>query len=285
MRIAGKIAGMIRPPLLRESGAAPSLLDLIDLERIEPDIFRTTLHFKERWSLYGGQVAAQALRAAGLTVEPERLAHSLHGYFLRPGDASRPVVFKVFRDRDGGSFSARRVVALQGRDVIFNMAASFHDHGPSPADATETTPPSAGRPEGAEPYVIPRLASFEGRMTDQPQPGLEFPSRFWARCTDDLPDDPLVHAAALTYLSDITTGLVRFHDQEHASSSSLDHAVWFHRGVDAGGWTLIDCHPHTVARDRGFYTGSLWDQQGSLVASFAQEALFRARKPTLRADG
>src|SRR5215203_5169994 len=276
------------PEPVTERSAAPdigpeaSILDLLELERIDPDLFRASYVFQEEWALYGGQVAAQALLAAGLSVEPNRLPHSLHGYFLRPGDASRPVVFQVFRDRDGRSYSARRVVALQNGRVIFNMAASFQRSGCSPVDATESRAPQTSGPQEAMRHEIPRLASYEGRTAQQPFPDLAFPTRFWARCTADLPDDPLLHAATLTYLSDISTGLVRFDDEDFSSSSSLDHALWFHRPIDATEWTLMDCVPHTVANGRGFYSGSLWAHDGTLLASLTQEALFRQRKPKPR---
>lgn len=255
-----------------------SIIDLLSLEQIDRDIYRAPFVFEDHWALYGGQVAAQALQAAGLSVAPDRLPHSLHGYFLRPGDASKPVVFQVFRDRDGGSFSARRVIALQNGDVIFNMAASFHRSTPSEADETEPQAPAVTSPHDSGPYEVPRLFSYEGREAEQHYPDLDFPSRFWARCTADLPEDPLWHAAALTYLSDISTGLVRFHGDDYHSSSSLDHALWFHRPTDATAWTLMDSVPHTVANGRGFYSGSLWDGEGRLVASLTQEALFRRRE-------
>ncbi|MEK6440572.1 acyl-CoA thioesterase [Pseudonocardia sp. T1-2H] len=109
-----------------EAVADPTLLDLLTLEPLERDLFRATTVFEEQWALYGGQVAAQALLAAGRTVDEDRSPHSLHGYYLRGGDASRPTLFRVYRDRDGRSFSARRVVAIQNGEVIFNMSASFH---------------------------------------------------------------------------------------------------------------------------------------------------------------
>ena len=255
-----------------------SILDMLELERIDRDIFRAAYIFEDRWALYGGQVAAQALRAAGLTVEADRLPHSLHGYFLRRGHSSRPIVFQVFRDRDGGSFSARRVVALQDGEVIFNMAASFQLPGDVPVDETEPTMPRVMRPDDAAPYAIPRLVSFEGRDAEQSYPDVDVRSRFWARCVADLPQEPLLHASVLTYLSDISTGLARFHDEDYASSSSLDHAMWFHRPGNAGEWILTDCIPQTVAGGRGYYTGALWNSDGDLVASFAQEALFRRRR-------
>jgi len=126
-------------------GEEPGVLDVLDLEEIDRDLYRSTLLFTDPLPLYGGQVAAQALRAAGATVAADRLPHSLHGYFLRSGDAGRPVVFRVDRDRDGGSFSARRVVALQGGEVVFNMSASFAVAGDGPT-AGSTARRSRSRP-------------------------------------------------------------------------------------------------------------------------------------------
>jgi acyl-CoA thioesterase-2 len=259
------------------AGLTGTLSELLELDHVDEDVFRAPFVFADPLPLYGGQVAAQALRAAGLTVAPDRLPHSLHGYYLRPGDASLPTILQVFRDRDGGSFSARRVVAMQSGKVIFNMAASFHleEEGP---DAHETALPRVSAPEASPGYDIPRLFAFEGRMVEQAG-DYEWPMRFWARCTEDLGDDQLLHACALTYLSDISTGIVPFNTETHASSSSLDHAVWFHRPVDVNGWLLTDLAAHTVARGRGWYTGSVFTPDGSLVASLTQEALFRPRRP------
>jgi acyl-CoA thioesterase-2 len=255
-----------------------NLLDLLDLEEIDRDLYRANVVFPDPLALYGGQVAAQALRAAGLSVDPTRLPHSLHGYFLRAGDASRPTVFQVFRDRDGFSFSARRVVALQGGEVIFNMSASFQRPETGYEDQ-EPLMPAAPPPDGSPGYEIPRLFSFEGRMAPQPYGPVPWPTRFWARCVVPLKDDPFLHACALTYLSDISSGLSRFHTEEYTSSSSLDHAVWFHRPIDAEGWMLSDLVPHTVSGGRGWYTGSIFSADGALVASVAQESLFRRRRP------
>jgi acyl-CoA thioesterase II len=258
--------------------SADALLDLLDLEEIDRDLYRANFVFPDPFRLYGGQVAAQALRAAGLSVDPGRRPHSLHGYFLRAGDATRPMVFQVFRDRDGRSFTARRVVALQGGEVILNMSASFQipEEG---HDAQVPTMPSIPDPEESASHEIPRLFSFEGRAAPQPYPGMAWPTRFWARCTAPLNDDPLLHACALTYLSDISTGLSLFRTATHAPSSSLDHAVWFHRPIDANDWMLSDLVPHTASGGRGWYTGSIYDRQGVLLASVAQESLFRRRRP------
>ena len=224
----------------------PSLLDILQLEQIEQDIYRAQLVLAEQYSLYGGQVAAQALLAAGLTVSRERLPHSLHGYFLRPGDPQRPTVFQVFRDRDGGSFSARRVIAIQGGEVILNMSASFHRAEPGPLEQAEPMP-AAGRPQDAPVFGFPRLLSFEGRRPEQPFAGVDWPTRFWARVTVPLPPSELLHACALTYLSDISTGVLPSADRSVLPGASLDHSVWFHGLADMNDWTLTDFHPQVAA--------------------------------------
>ncbi|MFB4319245.1 acyl-CoA thioesterase [Actinomadura sp. 21ATH] len=251
----------------------PSVLDLLALEELDRDLYRTTVAFDDPYPLYGGQVAAQALRAAGGTVPEGRLPHSLHGYYLRGGDAARPTIFRVDRDRDGRSFSARRVVALQGGEVIFNMSASFHT--PEDDDDRQAHPmPAAPPPEESAGDALPRLFSLEGRVPPQPYES-DWPTRMWARSTLPLPADPLVHACVLTYLSDISSGLAALHDGPGRSGSSLDHAVWFHRPVRMDDWVLMDLVPHTVAAGRGWYTGSIHAHDGTLAASLTQEALFR----------
>jgi len=262
------------PVVAGPENAPGDLLDLLDLEEIEVGLYRGAFVFDEPWALYGGQVAAQCLRAAALTVGPDRQPHSLHGYFLRPGDASIPTVFSVERDRDGRSYTARRVVAVQRGEVIFNMAASFKvaEDG---LDAQVPEPPSTTAPEESRAFAIPRLFSFEGRLPEQSRPGLAWPDRFWARSTADLGDDPLLHACALTYLSDISTGLGGFESDGHVSSSSIDHAVWFHRPARLDEWVLCELAPVSVAGGRGLYSESLFDRSGRLLATVAQEALFR----------
>ena len=251
---------------------SPTILDVLDLEPIDADLFRAGLTHSEPYTLYGGQVAAQALRAAGMTVDADRVPHSLHGYFLRKGDPGRPTVFQVARDRDGRSYSARRVVALQGGKVIFNMSASFsvEEEGP---DVGVQTPPEVPAADLLPSHTFPRLFSVEGRLPPQPHAS-SWPTRVWARSGVTLPDTPLMHACALTYLSDISSGLGPLKTATAAPRSSLDHALWFHRPVRLDDWVLMDLVPHTAARGRGFYSGTFW-QAGRLVASSTQEALFR----------
>lgn len=251
-----------------------ALLDVLALERVERDLFRSTVVFEEPWALYGGQVAAQALLAAGRTVDPERTPHSLHGYFLRPGNSGRPVVFQVARDRDGRSFSARRVVAVQDGEVILNLSASFHQVDPEAPD--ETGPPSPDAPMSGELTLPDRLVGFEQRLTGEPFHS--YPTRGWLRCVEPLPDDPLVHAAVLTYLSDLYTGHGALASSTGRNQSTLDHALWFHRPVDVGQWVLTDLRTRSVSQGRGLYTGEIWTADGMLVASLAQETLYRVRK-------
>ncbi|WP_349828180.1 acyl-CoA thioesterase [Brevibacterium litoralis] len=258
-----------------------SFLDLMDLETIDPNIFRANYVFEEPWALYGGQVAAQALLAAARTVEePARLPHSLHGYFLRPGNASEPTIFQVHRDRDGRSYSARRVVALQNGKVIFNMSTSFTEGTDSP-DLQESTAASRGPVRMGSESKLPRMFDFIGRTTDQDYDVEDYPVRFWGTCTADLGDDQLLHAVALTYMSDISSGVGAFNTEEWKSGSSLDHSMWFHRPVDMNAWNLVDFFPRSVARGRGLYTGDITDERGALVASVAQETLYRKHVKTL----
>jgi acyl-CoA thioesterase-2 len=253
----------------------PTLLDVLDLEEIDRDIYRSRLTYADPHSLYGGQVAAQALLAAGRTVG-DRLPHSLHCYFLRAGDASRPTLLRVDRDRDGRSFSARRVVAVQSGEVIANMSCTYTVPGDGP-EAQIRAAPEAGGPEEQPVFRMPRVYSMDGRIPDQPYPAAEWPLRFWMRASERLPDDDLVHACALTYISDVSSGLGAFPGTELRTTTSLDHAVWFHRPARLDDWVLTDLVPHTVAGGRGWYTGSVFDRKGRLVASLTQEMLSRPR--------
>jgi acyl-CoA thioesterase-2 len=258
----------------------PSVLDLLDLEYVEQNLYRSCVVFDDPYRLFGGQVAAQALYAAGRTVPAGRLPHSLHGYFLRQGAAFRPTLFQVDRDRDGQSFSARRVVAIQDGEVIFNMSASFAVPRPG-ADQDAAQAPGLPAVDALPGATHPRLPSFEFRA---PETGQRLPSRFWIRCTDSLPADPLLHAAVLAYTSDISTGLIALEDDGSQAGPSLDHAVWFHRPARMDEWTWHELIPHTVAGGRGWYTGAVYTPDGTRVASIAQEALFRTRRAPAAGD-
>lgn len=255
----------------------PDLLALLTLECIDRDIYRaTTLDTLE--GLYGGQVAAQALLAAAATVESDRIPHSLHSYFLRRGDPTRPVVLKVDRDRDGRSYSARRVTAVQDGKVIFNLSASFHvaEDG---LDEQITQPPVLETPEESRPssYMSAHLLSIEMRLPSQPRADQKFPSRAWFRPTVTLPDDPHVHLATLLYLSDTFSGLWRLPSADtHPVLTSLDHSMWFHRPLRFDDWVLMDMTGISVANGRGLYFGHMYERDGRLITTLSQESLYRS---------
>ncbi|MEV0319713.1 acyl-CoA thioesterase [Streptomyces sp. NPDC050658] len=251
-----------------------TLSDLLVLEETAPDHYRAPVIVKEDFSLYGGQLAAQALLAAGLTVAERQLPHALHGAYLLPGDTATPVDFEVERERDGISFAARRVVARQRGRKIFTMTASFTE--PSAGQDTQLgewqdpTPPDA-----SDPFALGRFPLLEWRRPAQTQPwGRGLPTRLWARTKDPLPESPLLDACALTYLSDASTGISGVSGGGRYAGISLDHALWFHRPVRFDSWILLDLVPRTVANGRGWYTGGMYTTEGTLAASFAQETLF-----------
>lgn len=252
----------------------PDLLDLLVLDDLGGDRFRAAAVTGQPLPLYGGQVAAQALLAAGHTVPDGRWPHSLHAYYLRAGSAAEPVELRVERVRDGRSFSMRRVSAWQDGKEIFQLAASFHVR--EPGEAHDFDPvPDAPPPGGLTPVPLGGLVSFEARQVPQPDRPAVWPLRFWARSTVAVPGSALLRACALAYLSDASSGLAAAHDGTSATGPTLDHAVWFHRSVDPGEWLLVDLVPHTVGAGRGWYTGSIRGADGALAASFTQEALFR----------
>jgi len=260
-----------------ENPERPTLDRVFDLEELDRDLYRAGLVYPDQHALYGGQVVAQALLAAGRTVDAGRVPHSLHCYFLRAGDASRPTVFRVERDRDGLSFSSRRVVALQDGEVICSTSCSFTVPADS-ADRTVTPAPEAGNPDDLPRWTLPRLFGLESRLPEQPYPGASWPTRLWARTTKPLPDDPLLHAAVLTWFSDIASGTSAFEGSADLTATSLDHAVWFHRPLRMDDWVLMDLLPHTMAAGRGWYTGTVHDATGRLGASLTQEILARPRR-------
>jgi acyl-CoA thioesterase-2 len=250
-----------------------SLRELLTLERLDADFFRSQVLFREEWSLFGGQVFAQALAAAGRTVEADRAPHSAHAYFLRPGDPTRPVLFQVARDRDGRSLSARRVVALQDGHVILNLAASF---APPAGDQTDQihVPAHAVPPPGAT-SIPARLVGFEQSIPPQEHPNHSYPSRAWFRVTADVPSDPLTTCMLMAYLSDLYGGAGALPDSAVRLQPTIDHSIRFHRLPTPGAWILSDMRLLSVSDGRACYAGNLWDEAGALVASFSQECLYR----------
>ena len=259
-------------------------LAFLDLEQIDTDLYRGSGETwpGERANIYGGQVAAQALLAASLTVPEGRLPHSLHGYFLRSGDPHRQVVFEVDRDRDGRSFSARRVAAKQRGEVIFEMACSFHVPEGGPEFASPARHPLPA-PDGLPSSVG---VAWQGAIEVRAVP-LGGPERaenpidcMWTRVNVPLPDDPVVHACLLAFLSDLNGGFGYLGiPGVPVFGPSIDHAVWFHHAARADEWILFDCHPLKVGGGRGVYMGSAHDIGGNLVMMLAQEMLLRSPRP------
>lgn len=259
----------------------PSMREMLDLEEIDTDLYRGVSEWvsPDHPRLYGGQVAAQALMAAGRTVSSDRHPHSMHGYFLRQGRRDQSVIFKVERDRDGRSFSARRVSAMQGGKVIFDLTASFHvdEEGKEfrVGLAADTPPP--------EPDVLEH-SPFEMRLAEvlNVPPGRigidnwSVSPTMWTRIREPLGDDRLVNACALVFLSDIGSG---FSHPDAAAlpagGPSLDHAVWFQGRARADDWILLKMWPLMAGNARGLYLGSMHQSDGTLLAMLTQESLLR----------
>ncbi len=278
--------------------ALDDLVALLDLEAIEVNIFRGNSPDENRQRVFGGQVAGQALVAAARTIdERNRLVHSLHAYFLRPGDPTVPILYEVDRIRDGRSFSTRRVVAIQHGRAIFNLQASFHDLEPGP-DHQLTMPEDVGDPEQL-PDFRTRMAPYAeqiGDWYDRPRPiDLRYVSgdpisrkgqpatkqQVWLRADGTLPDDPVLHACVVTYASDMTlldTTILPFGlgwDTPGMQMASVDHAMWFHRPFRADDWLLYDQSAVSTGAARGMAQGSLFTRDGRLVVSVVQEGLAR----------
>jgi acyl-CoA thioesterase II len=220
-------------------------------------------------------VAAQALRAAAETVPEGRYPHSLHGYFLSRGDPSRRVLLMVNRDRDGRSYSNRRVIAVQNGVVIFNMATSFHVAEDGPDFQAHAMPHVAAPEDLPELRGRTRMLGVEIRVPQQPTAGQEWPSRVWMRTREPLAGQ-IMHACALTYISDMFTGLAGVPGIDQVGPvTSIDDAVWFHRRAELDDWVLMDLLPESTAGGRGMYTGRIFSRDGRLAAGIAQESLFR----------
>jgi acyl-CoA thioesterase-2 len=277
-----------------------TLLKRLDLETLDRDLFRGRSPDDGRPRVFGGQVAAQALVATCRTVEA-RSAHSLHSYFLRPGDPTTPIIYEVDRIRDGKSFTTRRVNAIQRGEAIFTMAVSFQvDEG--------GLSHQADMPAVAEPLSVPSNEErLEQAWAKTENPLFQFllklerpieqrdlepvnllePTPFrgehhvWFRAQEPLPDDPMLHQCVLTYASDLSLldncifahGLTWF--SPNLQAASLDHAIWFHRPFRADDWLLYAMHSPTSAHARGLNEGRVFAKDGTLVASVVQESLMR----------
>ncbi len=255
---------------------ADDLPALLTLERVDRDLFRArNANLGPRQTLYGGQVAAQCLMAAAATIDDEpRLPHSLHGYFLRAGRTDLPVILRVDRDRDGRSFSARHVVAMQEGEVIFSMLTSFHAESESGTYDGAPHRPTPSPEDTVKIGHIPLIDVREVTPTDFLK-GV-FSDCLWARSKTSLGDNPLMHRAALTYLSDMGTGFgQRMTAIKTRGGPSIDHAIWFQQDIRADDWVLVDLEPVKAWGARGVYHGALRDREGVLGATLYQEHLLR----------
>jgi acyl-CoA thioesterase-2 len=273
------------------------LVALLDLERIEENIFRGVSPANQPVRVFGGQVAGQALVAVGRTVPSERKVHSLHAYFIRPGDPSIPIVYEVDRIRDGRSFTTRRAVAVQRGKAIFALSASFQEPEPGieHAESMPDVPPPDDLPSRRD--SMRRYAEKLGPMASMPRPidvryvtdppwelrgkGNEARNQVWMRADGTLPDDELLHVCVLTYASDMTlldSILVRhgvYWGFDQVLGASLDHALWFHRPFRADEWFLYDSVSPSASGARGLATGRFFAQDGTLIATVVQEGLLR----------
>lgn len=283
------------------SKAVAELLSLLDLERLEDNLFRGVTPDASRYRVFGGQVIGQALVAACRTVEG-RAPHSMHGYFILPGDPKIPIIYEVERTRDGRSFTTRLVKAIQHGQPIFTLSTSFHadepglehsvsmpdvpdpDQLPSEADIRERV--MAAMPDSVRTYfqrerpIELRPVEYQRYMSSAPMPP-KF--HVWIRATGPLPDDPAIHQAVLAYASDmtlldstlVTHGRTVF--DKTIQAASLDHALWIHRPFRADDWLLYAQESPFTGSARGFARGSIYTRAGVLVASVAQEGLIRHR--------
>lgn len=284
------------------TSALGSLLGILDLEPLEQNLFRGRSPSQGWQRVYGGQVLGQAMVAAVRTVEPDRVAHSMHGYFLLGGDPSVPIIYDVERIRDGGSFTTRRVKAIQHGRAIFTMSASFHkaepgfDHQsempkvPMPEDLPSERELRdrlvAHLPENMRSYwererpIEMRPVDIGRYLTREPRQPVQ---HIWMRANGTLPDDPALHQCILAYASDFTlldTALIahgKLLFDTDIQLASIDHALWLHRPFRADDWLLYVQDSPSANGARGFCRGSVYSRDGVLVASVAQEGLTRPK--------
>ncbi|KQS63750.1 acyl-CoA thioesterase II [Rhizobium sp. Leaf371] len=296
---------MSKDAFLDAAGSASAmdvLLQTLDLETLEENLFRGISPQVGWQRVFGGQVIGQALVAAQRTVSADRFVHSLHAYFMRPGDPAVPIIYEVDRIRDGGSFTTRRVVAIQHGAAIFALSASFQveeeglEHQVAPpkvpqpeelmGEAEMKAMFLANAPEAIRRYwerprpIEIRPVSLKHYVSREPQEPVQ---HVWVKATGPVPDDRPLQAAVLAYLSDMT--LLDTSLRAHGTSifdrdlqvASLDHAMWFHRPCALDDWLLYTQDSPSTGGARGMNRGSLYDRSGNLIASVAQEGLIRKK--------
>lgn len=286
----------------QQTSALASLLSILDLEQLEQNLFRGQSPQQGWQRVYGGQVLGQALVAAVRTVSASRTAHSMHGYFMLPGDPSHPIIYEVERIRDGSSFTTRRVKAIQHGRAIFSMSVSFHKEEAGfehHAEMPQVPPPEdlpneqelmkqlvKQLPDNIRSYwererpIEMRLVDIKRYVTREKAPPVQY---IWMRANGTLPDDPKLHQCVLAYASDFTlldTALIahgKLLFDKDVQLASLDHALWLHRPFRADEWLLYAQDSPSAHGARGFCRGSVYTRDGILVASAAQEGLVRQR--------
>lgn len=265
--------------------------EILEIERIDRDLYRGHPIRTHLQRTFGGQVAGQSLMAAVRTVDDDKHVHSLHGYFIRPGVPKVPTVFQVDRLRDGRSFATRRVTAIQDGEPIFSMSASFHlrdqagiehqDPMPRVIDPEEIEVPEVKDLPEAHRHFLEEWAQWDIRVVPREKlettRALASQQRVWFRCVDTLPDDPNFHVCTLAYMSDMTLlGSAKVpHPDEPTQDASLDHAMWFLRPFRADDWLLYDQTSPSAFGGRALTQGRIFDRSGRLVAAVTQEGLSR----------
>ncbi len=271
--------------------------EILDLEQLEVNIYRGVVFSPESGFLqrtFGGHVAGQSLVSAVRTVAPEFQVHSLHGYFLRPGDARTPAVYLVERIRDGGSFCTRRVSAVQHGQTIFSMSASFqsdqsgieHQDEMPPAPPPDDLPDFISKGGVFDDAGFAQFAEWDVRIVPRDRleltPGKASQQQVWFRHRDPLPDDPVLHICALAYLSDLTllgsAQVNHVEERKHLMVASLDHAMWFMRSFRADEWLLYDQSSPSACGGRALTQGKLFNRDGEMVAAVMQEGLTRYQR-------
>jgi acyl-CoA thioesterase II len=281
--------------------SAAELIALLDLEDLDVDLYRGRQPATDRQRVFGGQVAAQALIAATRSTDPAYVVHSLHSYFLLPGDTSVPIIYEVERIRDGRSFHTRRVVARQRGRSIYYLTANFHltEDGFEHQDRMPEVIPPGGAPSlltlmgeatGADPAELEKeWAALDLRYVADSRNGIDDPDhparvRMWIRVNGELGEDPRAHEAAFAYASDMTLlgaalvphGVLLTSD--NLMPASLDHTIWFHRPFRADRWWLYDQWSPSAHGARGMALARVFTEEGVLAATVAQEGLIRRRR-------
>ena len=269
------------------------LLDFLDCETLDLNLFRGQSRDFKTGQVFGGQVLGQAIKAAYKTLDSHRFIHSAHAYFLTRGDVDAPIIYEVDRSLDGGSFSSRRVVAIQHGKQIFHLSASFQ----KPEDGldfySEYVPPKEFLANALEDKCLQenkfQSEFFEAHYIPQDKTGAENSVQYWVRAKHPLPNDMSCHHSVLAYVSDM--GLLEAtlmpHDLDELDRkerhknlimASIDHAIWFHREFRADDWLFYDCQAQSTGNGRGLAHGRIYSQDGFLVASTSQEGLIRLRR-------